>query len=79
MRKLAFCMHAGSKGEIDRLAWDTVFCCTLKGLGHHIQTQEQDSDKNNPGCEGRGGVWQTMFLYVGERFLCMAEESCLEF
>lgn len=34
-KKLAFHMHAGAVGEIDRLVWGIVFCCVLKGLGHH--------------------------------------------
>ena len=33
-KKLTLYMHEDTKGGIDRLLWERVFCHVLKGLGH---------------------------------------------
>ena len=78
-RKLTLYMHGGAKGGIDNLLWERVFCHVLKGLGHPRQRQGQDSGKNNPAYEGRSLFCWTVFLYVGETFLCLKEDNLAGF
>ena len=60
-RKLTFCMHAGTKEEIDRLVWDRVFCHVLKGwvitARGRSRTQAKITLGRSPG-EGNGNPLQ---------------------